>query len=273
MYDGSHSHSGGSSGAHTHGGGGGYDGVGVVLGVGGAIIMVVAAIIFAVHYFTYHAALKHDAVMTPQDKLIRSARLSISCREIVQDANGTQSVGPPCSSGIRSAALAIQLIGVPRGVKFVNSGVRGTYQASCTVISGGDQVAGGGGTILTGKSHQETSTSSSAMWLPSNTCAIGILEPSQAVEIEIDRLSVGDSGTGNFYIVRQFTVRLDPRWYSNDGSVYSTSGNQLSTDRAVGCSQSFRADLALMCALNVPIARGCAGAVHRCQERDWISAA
>ena len=226
MYGGSHSHTGGSSGAHTHGGGSGNDGVGIVLGVGGAIIIVVAAIMFAVHYFTYHAALNHDMVMTPQDKLIRSANLSISCHEIVENANGMQSVGPRCSSGIRSAGLAIQLRGLPPGVKFVNSDARGTYSASCTVISGGDQVANSGTSILTGKVYEGTPNDYSGMWLPSNTCEISIVEPSQAVEIEIDRWSVGDSGTGNFYIVRQFTARLDPRWYSNDGNVYNLAGNQ-----------------------------------------------
>ena len=172
-----------------------------------------------VHIISSHAALRHDSALTPQDMHIRSAPLRISCR-VIEDVNGTQAVGPPCSPAVRSSGLAIQLVGVPRGVSFVDSHARGTYSASCSVVSGGDSV-GYGGSFITGASRRKTSSSDFPIALPSNTYVISILEPSQAVDIEIDRWSVGDSNTGNDYVIRQFTVRLDPGWYRDDGNFYS----------------------------------------------------
>lgn len=216
---GGHSHSGGSSGAHSHGSGS-SGGEGVVIAIVLSIFVTIGIVIMVVHIISHQAALRHDSVLTPQDISIRSAKLTIACREI-EDFNGTESVGPPCSSAVKSASLAIQLIGVPPGVSFQNSDARGTYSASCTVIAGGYAVAGGGGNIITGPTRQDTDSSGpSGVSLPSNTCTISIEEPSQAVEIDISRWSVGDSNTGNSFVIRQFTVNLDSNWYRVDGILY-----------------------------------------------------
>ena len=224
MHGGSHSHGGGSSGAHSHGSGGNSSG-GVVVAILLGIVVLGVIISFVVHAVSQHRALSTDSALTPGDKLIQSAGLSISCREIVMDANGKQSVGPSCSSGIKSSALAIQLVGVP-GVRFTDSHARGTYSASCSVISGGDSV-GFGMDMVTGKSFRDTPTvlgSANGMWLPSNTCEISIVEPVQAVAIEIDRWSVGDSNTGNFFIIRKFTAALEPGWHNDSGVIYGSQG-------------------------------------------------
>jgi hypothetical protein len=44
----------------------------------------------------------------------------------------------------------------------------------------------------------------------------------QAVAIEIDRWSVGDSNTGNYFVIRQFTAALDPGWYADSGAIYGS---------------------------------------------------
>jgi hypothetical protein len=221
--NGGHSHGYGSGGEHTHGGGGGSSGVGIGLAILMGIFVIGGAVAFITDAVSKHAALSHDSVLTQQDSAIRSARLGISCREIVENANGSQSVGPQCGSGIKSAALAIQLTGLPAGVKLTNSSTRGTYGASCTVIAGGDQVAGST-SMVTGRSFQEVPSSSSGMWLPSDTCEIQILEPSQAVEIDITRQSISDSNTSNSFLIRKFTATLDPGWFTTDGAVYGSQG-------------------------------------------------
>jgi hypothetical protein len=220
MHDGSHSHSGGSSGAHTHGSGSSSSG-GVLVAILLIVAFVAGSVTIAVHIIGDREKLRHDSVLTPEDMRIRAAKLAIACREI-EELNGADVVGPPCSADVKSAMFAIQLLGVPPGVKFTSSGTRGTYGASCTLIAGGDAETGSVGTIVTSPSRQGTFLSSpQGVLLPSNTCAVSTTEPVQAVEIDISRASISDNGDAYSIPIREFIANIDQSWYSSDGTVYS----------------------------------------------------
>ena len=150
---GGHSHGGGSSGAHSHGPTQSGDG-GVFVAIGLGIVVVFGIVVMVVHIISSHAALRHDSALTPQDKEIQAASFSIACHEI-EEVNGTQQMGPRCSPAVKSGTLAIQLLGLPRDVTLADSQERGSYSARCTVIAGGDQVAGGGGSMVTGPSGRK----------------------------------------------------------------------------------------------------------------------
>jgi hypothetical protein len=176
-------------------------------------------IILIVHNMSDNARVRHDSALTRKDMEIRSAPLSVKCRA-VQEINGKESIGPPCSSATKSSALVIELRGVPRNVRFRSSpGPRGTYSASCTLIAGGDAVAGSE-QLLSRPSKQTIDFDFARVSLPLNACIVSPSEAVQSVEIDIVRWSIGDSNSATSFTIRQFRRKIHRNWYRLDASLY-----------------------------------------------------
>lgn len=223
MYSGSHSHTGGSSGAHSHGpGDGGVGGIVAFAAIIGAIGIVIWIIVLIVQNMSNNARVKHDSALTHRDMEIRSASLSIRCRA-VQEINGALSIGPRCSPAAKSSALVIRLRGVPADVRFdASENKRGSYSASCSLISGGQAEAGGGGQLLSRPTRPEPIFYvRSKISLPANTCVVTLDEPIQWVEVDIVRWSISDSNTATSFAIRQFRAKIDSGWYRLDASLYT----------------------------------------------------
>jgi hypothetical protein len=212
MFGGSHSHSGGSGGSHSHGSGDSGTPGGGCIALGLGIPFAIVIVILIIHTIVSNVERNHDSILNRTDRLIISANLTVGCRA-VEERHGRLLVGPSCSQAAKSAALVIEMKGVPSGVRFLSSGSRGQYYAHC--IPDG---AGGGGNLITKPTVQGTGFFGTMnIALPGNACVISPGPYTTSVEIGIVRWGVGNTQ----YDVRSVTVQIDPSWYRLDNSFFS----------------------------------------------------
>ncbi len=221
MFDGSHSHGGGSGGAHSHGtgsGGGAGFAVAIVVGVLAAVLL--GWILFDAISNTIKE--NNDKKFNQQDMSIRSAKVMMKCRALEISGRVPQA-GPACSSATRSAALIIELKGLPAGAHIGHSALEGQYYGTCTVLNSAREAdTPWQSEFLTKPSSTEINIGPNLfptkITLPGNACAISPYSDSRYVKITIIRWGRID---GQQYVIRQIIEKINPSWYRLDESLYN----------------------------------------------------
>jgi hypothetical protein len=220
MFDGSHSHSGGSSGGHSHGTGPGRS--------AGALVLIpvvafgVVVIVWILGSAIANTVRNHnDRSLNQQDILIRSAKVVVKCRA-VEAAGRVPHAGPACSPSTRSGALIIELKGIPAGINIGRAQLRGQYYGQCTDLQRAHDISGNTtNSFFTKKTITNVAVGSilniRKIALPGNACAVSPGSGSHYIEIALIR----EGTPGQIYVIRRIIERIKPSWYRLDGSLYA----------------------------------------------------
>lgn len=220
MFDGGHSHGGGSSGSHSHGTGSGRS--------AGALVLIpvvafgVVVIVWILGSAIANTIRNHnDQKLNQQDISIRSAKVAVKCRA-VQTGNRVPHAGPECSPSTRSGALIIELRGLPAGINLVRAPSRGQYYGNCTTLQHAHDISGDTSysfftkpTITKIAVGPTWSTRKIAQ--PRNSCVVSPDSGCHYIEIDIVREGINEQ----IYVIRRIIKRIEPSWYSLDGSLYT----------------------------------------------------